>query len=603
MADQYVSPNGNDNNSGSLESPWRTLDRAIKASGANVTVLPGSYAAPRSPITVPVTLNAPEPVLITPWQTHGSWAQTTVGGQTVWKASHNGGAISTQAVWSADGKTIRRIPIWYHVTNIETPDKWAAAVLGEANKHTRWGLHSTSSDLYLILPFDGSFSDPNAVDIWASSRESLVINAQDVTISGLFTVLGGQSACIRLNATAQRTVLDGLRIVSGKAGISVYAVASSTGWTYGQDHQLRNLRIEDSGTSKQPTETSDARQMIPWFLIKHHHRINLGTDLAPIWVLAPLNAAETTAIWLTGGAQNMVVEDCTFDGTFDGISHWSSDSQFDEGANLNLAIRRCKFKNHGDDSFDISRRAYGVTVEDCTFENVGTVVSPAPFFGTMTLRRCYAWRIGDQARIKDGTGAVPKGMVVKYGAQDGKWPQGKVTFEDSVFWTNTPTTRGIQPDGGDGTYVPAFAFKRTTIRVGDRVVDYGASPHAHPLDWFTFDAETRFSTSATSGKLDVQPDLKITLVPANEVDASYPDPYNGVFITTEEEDPAVIAELTKELEEEHKLRLAAEGQLVLEQARADALQTELDNALALAADRGDRIVAWKAARGGLEQAP
>ncbi len=466
--------------------------------GGQITVLPGTYRSPTGTAVKPVTLTAPEPVLVEPQQGHGAWTQATVGGYSVWTAPllNSGGKASASAVWAQSAASQpHRIPVWTNAAPLDTPDKWAAAVLSPANTHTRWGLYSTATSVYLVPP--SAFDDPNAVAIWNTAQNGLNINGPDVQLLGPFSFYAGG---VRLDSSAVRAVVDGARIFGAPKGIAIYAGGNAhSGWTYGQDHVFRNLTIADDGAWLMPGESPVAGQQISWYIVKSHG-FDLGlrdADGNPVLVSRAVGGSESVAFYTQGGAANVLVEDCEFDGTFDGASHYMPNSSYDANADAHLTFRRIRFRNHPDDSLDRSRWQDDVLVESSTFYNVGDILSPAPLWGSVTVRNCTGMVIGEQVRVPDGNGLRPPGSIIKYGANDGSEPQGHVTIQDCQFWTDTQTTQGFAPDGGDGRVVPAFDIHNSLFRVGSIVVNYGGGNYSHPTADFTYDAQTVFSTSST----------------------------------------------------------------------------------------------------------
>ncbi len=526
MTEYALSPDGNDKGSGSLADPWATLARAAAASrdGSNPTVhvRDGTYVGTNVALRFPISLIADGPVTVEPLTTHAGWTQSQPG---VWVAASQGlplGQRITQATWNDGTGAAHRIPVWNPAAPLDAARAWTAAVLSPANPHTRWGLYSAVGGLlYLIPPSD--WSDPSTVHITVGYQPGVWINGPDVTISGPFN-LTGHSMGIRLDALAARAHLDG--ITTSCCGFGVGTVGAINPISYGHDHLFEHCRFLDNGSSIHDGDTAPADgQGISWNMIKTVMDLGIRNPSGvPVLVSKPLTSSETVGFWTSGGSLNTTVQDCTFDGTFDGASHYE-DGRYDARADTNLTFKRCTFGNHADDALDRSRNQGGVLVEDCAFRNTGTILSPAPLWGSVTLRRCTGSLIGEQVRIPDGTGARPHGSIIKYGTSDTAAHQGAVALEDCLFWSDTTSTQGICPDGGDGVYVPQLALTRTTIRVGDVVLNWGAT-YPHPPNWLTLID----STLATSGArpLKVQPSLAATpIAPVADVDARYYAPSTG----------------------------------------------------------------------------
>lgn len=530
MAEYYLSSTGNDAGSGSLSDPWLTLKRAVASSAdgsaPTLYVQPGTYAATSLALKHPITLNALGQVVVEPVTTHGPWTQVQLGGYPVWHAATinlPAGQRVAQATCQEGTNPRRRIPVWNPAAPLDTPDKWAAAVLSPANVHTRWGLYSTPTDLYLIPPVDGSWSDPNSVHILTGYQPGFSINGPDVTVTGPFE-LPAHTMGIRLDSAAMRAHVDGLMADCNGVGIGILGGINPI--AYGQDHLFEHCLLRDEGSFiPAGSDPPMSGQGISWNMIKTAMDLGIRNPAGvPVLVSKPLTGSETCGFWTSGGSLNTTVQDCEIVGSFDGASHYE-DGRYDSRADTNLTFRRVLFQDHADDTWDRSRDQNGVLFEDCRCFNVGTILSPAPLWGSVTLRRVTGARIGDQARIPDGTGKRPHGSVVKYGASDSKHSQGAVVLDDCLFWSDTDTTQGICPDGGDGVLVPRLTLKRSTIRVPGIVLNWGAA-YPHPADWLTLTD----SILATSGSraLKVQKDLAATLTTAAaDVDARYYSPSTG----------------------------------------------------------------------------
>ena len=208
----------------------------------------------------------------------------------------------------------------------------------------------------------------------------------------------------------------------GIADIGTLPVAPSVVPTYGFGHHTLNCRFEDE-------------ILTSWFDVK-----------------SVLRSSESVGYYTEGGSTDSLVEHCVFDGTFDGFAHYHDSSRFDVNANKNLLLRHNAFRNIHDDSLDPSR--YGsITIEDSTFENVGTIVSPL-------------------CRGLDPDSALPgldhrragreSGMALASGrrARSSRWPRLTRTNRAgrsesrTVSWTSTPSTQGLCPDGGYGPILP-----------------------------------------------------------------------------------------------------------------------------------------------------
>ena len=589
MTAYYVDPaTGADNNPGSMQQPWKTLDHAIAATviitpAPTVNLLQGVYQSSGRAIKTPLKIAAPNGgVQIEPGGTHTTWTQMQLGAQSVWHATLGGINTVWQATWQAAiGEPVHRVPVWANAAPMDTAQKWGDAILSDSNPYTRWGLYQQGTDLYLIPPYDGSWADPNSVRIILGRAPGLWIDGPDVQVTcdpGGIWIIGSGESGIRLDAHAQRVVIDGPRISCTARGIGVYggSLITPTGWMYGDGHVFRNLLIEDDLTWQAPGEAPNPRQTINWYAIKSVIDFGFkdvtGTALL---VRKPLGSAETVAFYTSGGATNMLIEDCMFDGSFDGLSNWATDGQFDHQANLNLLVRRCAFRNHGDDSVDISRHSYGVVFEDCTFCNVGTIDSAAPFWGTRTFRRCQGWLIGDQVRPPDALGRRPPGSVWKLGGLSAADPQGATRHENCCYWTATPTTQGVSQDGGLSAKTVRLEIVNTTVRVGSIAVNWPYGP-----DYFV----DQGNTWATSSTRPLKTSLPITLTPAAQVDARYYDPAHGDF-----SDMSKVEELQTELDAANQLisELHAQAQ------DASAKQLVIDQLVALGTDA---LVTWQALR-------
>jgi hypothetical protein len=534
MTDFYLDAlKGNDSASGSLTDPWATISRAVKESASAVTgsapvvhLQPGTYTATNIALSKPLSLIAlGAGVIVEPASGHSSWSLAQFGEFFVWHASATklpAGKVIAQATWQAPGGARSRIPVWNPAAPLDTASRWAAAVLSPNNLHTRWGLYSTSTDLYLIPPADGSWSDPNSVRIltgWGAS--AFQINGPDITLSGI--ELPSHGSGIRLGSAAERAHIDGVFTDCCGTGISI--IADINPIRYGHDHLIERSIFRDTGHCiKEGEDAPPPGQGIGWNLIKMRS-FNLWTAANPLLVNKALTASETVGVYSSGGSLNSVVQDCTFDGTFDGDSHYEDGNRYDASADTNFTFRRCIYKNITDDSHDRSRDQNGVVYEDCIHRNVGSILSPAPLWGSVTMRRCTGTMIGEQVRIADGTGGRPSGSVVKYGSINPAQTQGQVAFEDCLFWSDTPSTQGICPDGGDGPIVPKMVLTRTTIRVPYIVLNWGAN-YPHPPDWLTM-IDSTLATSS-SRPLKVQKDLAgIVITRAEDVDARYYAPATG----------------------------------------------------------------------------
>ena len=589
MTAYYVDPaTGADNNPGSIGQPWKTLDHAIAATAGitpapTVNLLPGVHRSPGGALKTSLNITAPNGgVQLEPVGTHSTWAVSVqLAGIPLWHATLGGTNAVWQAAWQAAiGQPVHRVPVWANAAPMDTAAKWGRAIMADTNPYTRWGLFQQGTDLYLIPPVDGSWSDPNSVSITLGRAPGLWIDGLDVHVTcdpGGIHIIGSGESGIRLDAHAQRAVIDGPRISCTKYGIGVYGGGpTTTGWMYGDGHVFRHLLIEDDLTWQTPGEAPNPRQTINWYAIKSV--IDFGFKDATgtaLLVRKPLGSAETVAFYTSGGATNMLVEDCTFDGTFDGLSNWSTDGQFDHQANLNLLVRRCAFRNHGDDSVDISRHSYGVVFEDDTFCNVGTIDSAAPFWGTRTFRRCQGWMIGDQVRPPDALGRRPPGSVWKLGGLGAADPQGATRHENCTWWTSTLTSQGVSQDGGLSAKTVRLEIVNTTVRVGSIAVNWPYGP-----DYFV----DQGNTWATSSTRPLKTSLPITLTPAAQVDARYYDPAHGDF-----SDMSKVEELQTELDAANQLisELHAQAQ------DASAKQLVIDQLVALGTDA---LVTWQALR-------
>lgn len=544
MADFYLSPNGSDTSTGTLTNPWLTLAKGFGAvAGSTLNLLPGNYTAPAATLTKELTITATAPgVIVEPvFAKHGGWTQVTLSGFQVWKQASTVGVNCKAACWAtARDATVHRIPYWSTQAVVtDAPDHWANTVLNVNNPHCRWGLYATATDLYLIPPADGSWTDPNTVWVWASAANGIMIAGNGIQVHGL-TLICHVSA-IKISV-CQGVLIDSCTTRVNKYGTSIFGGLPAV---YGSDHVIRNCRWEDDGTSLRPGETQIPHQMESWNEIKHIP-IAYGTGNGS----GLLNAGEACGGYLEGGASNVLFEDCTSDGTFDAMGHFMVDGRYDVHANSGLIIRRLNATNGADDGIDFSRFGENVTVEDSTFTNQGTVASNAPFYGNMIYKRCTGWNIGDQSRVKDGFGNRPPGLMYKYGFNNvAGTPQGSVGFEDCIFWSDNPTTKGCSPDGGDGPVVPKFSSTRSVWRVGSRVVNY-----LHPQSNF-IDSFNTWSTSTTT-TAPVTASFPIALTPASVVDASYYSPSTGDFTSM-----SVINDLQQQILDRTAERDAALAQL------------------------------------------
>lgn len=517
MPDFYLSPQGHDGGSGTLADPWLTLAKGIGApAGSTLHLLPGNYAAPASGIAragLTIAATAPGVTVEPAFARNGGWTQVTLSGFPVWKQTATVGVNAKAACWAtARNATVHRIPLWGAQPVVSsTPEQWANTVLNTNNPHCRWGMYAASDALYLIPPADGSWTDPNTVWIWASAANGIVVSANHVHLDGLTLIC--HVGAIKVNP-CQRLVVSDCTSRVNKYGIWIFAGLPAV---YGSDHII-TMRWEDDLTSLRPGETQPPHQMMSWNEIKHiplAYGTGTGSGL--------LNTGEACGGYLEGGATNVLFEDCSSDGTFDGMGHFMVDGRYDQHANSGLVIRRFKAMNGADDGIDFSRFGENVTVEDSEFGHMGTVASNAPFYGTMTYRRCQAWNIGDQSRVVDGFGHRPPGLLYKYGNSTVQGvPQGSVSFEDCLFWSDNPTTKGVSPDGGDGPVVPRFASLRSTWRVGSRAVNY-----LHPRQDFV-DTDNTWSTSTTT-TTPVTASFPVVLTPPAIVDARYYRPSEGDF--------------------------------------------------------------------------
>lgn len=430
----------------------------------------------------------------------------TLGDHAIWHQPASMAAGLRAACWGSSADP-QRIPIWAAQSLVtDTPTRWAATVLGGGNKHCRWGMYATATDLYLIPPVDESWADPNSVMIWAGGGYGLTINGPDVQVDGI-TML----ACyrgIRLDALAQRaSVLNVTTKVCG-AGVGIYAGLPAV---YGRDHYFSRCTFVDNGSYMVPGEVLAAHQKQSWNEIKG--TVDYGSAMGK----RLLSAAESVGFWTSGGAWNVLVEDCIADGTFDGASHYAEAGRFDANCDTDLTFRRWTSRNHADDALDRSKNQKGILVEDSTFENVAVVLSATELNGSVTLRRCSGWQIGEQSRVPDGDGKRPPGSLVKVGATTGN---GTARLEESVFWTDTPTSQGISQDGGVGAKGPRIEVVGSTVRVGYIAVNW-----PYPASTFL----DQGNTWATSGTRPLKTALPIRVTPAATVDARYYEPDRGNF--------------------------------------------------------------------------
>src|SRR6266487_1230481 len=281
MTTYYVDPAaGADNNPGSLQQPWKSLDHAIAATSAitpapTVNLLPGVHLSPGRAIKTPLSIVAPAGgVQLVPVGRYGRWTQMQLGAQSVWHATLGGINTVWQATWQAAiGEPVHRVPVWANAAPMDTAQKWVGAILSDSNPYTRWGLYQQGTDLYLIPPVDGSWSDPNSVSITLGRAPGLWIDGPDVQVScdpGGIWIIGSGESGIRLDAHAQRAVIDGLRVSCTKYGIGVYggAMIMAEGWMYGDGHVFRHLLIEDDLTWQAPGADPNPRQTINWYAIK-----------------------------------------------------------------------------------------------------------------------------------------------------------------------------------------------------------------------------------------------------------------------------------------------------------------------------------------------
>src|SRR6266487_5460996 len=239
MTTYYVDPAaGADNNPGSLQQPWKSLDHAIAATVAitpapTVNLLPGVHLASGRVIKTPLKIAAPNGgVQIEPGRTHTTLTHMQLGAQSVWHATLGGINTVWQATWQAAiGEPVHRVPVWANAAPMDTAQKWVDAILSDSNPYTRWGLYQQGTDLYLIPPVDSSWSDPNSVRITLGRAPGLWIDGPDVQVTcepGGIHIIGSGESGIRLDAHAQRSVIDGLRISCTARGIGVYAGGNAT---------------------------------------------------------------------------------------------------------------------------------------------------------------------------------------------------------------------------------------------------------------------------------------------------------------------------------------------------------------------------------------
>src|SRR6266487_1743931 len=97
MTAYYVDPaSGADNNPGSLQQPWKSLDHAIGVTATitwtpapTVNLLPGVHLSPGRAIKTPLIINAPGGgVQIEPVGTHTNWAVSVqISGIPLWHAT------------------------------------------------------------------------------------------------------------------------------------------------------------------------------------------------------------------------------------------------------------------------------------------------------------------------------------------------------------------------------------------------------------------------------------------------------------------------------------------------------------------------------------
>ena len=108
----YLSPAGNDANTGTLAAPWKTLAKArLAPAGSTINLLGGHYDAPPVTFTQPISLLALEPVTIESAIPAPVWTPVQLGAYSVWRATIASTTPVRQANWIDGNGRSHRIPL------------------------------------------------------------------------------------------------------------------------------------------------------------------------------------------------------------------------------------------------------------------------------------------------------------------------------------------------------------------------------------------------------------------------------------------------------------------------------------------------------------
>jgi hypothetical protein len=497
----YVRADGDDAADGTSESSaWATLGKAVAAAPASaiVQVGPGSYAAPTSPRTTPLTLVAQHPavdddravvnagrhsvveagLISAPGDAGGAaggWEPATLSGPgrggapagrsyVLWRRA----GVPAEPAWLGYAPTReappKRLAVWARKgDDLQTPAGWAEKLYTNRTYNYGWAAFPGAAggwDVYARLPGD---LDPNTQFLTGGGAAGLQVAGPGVRLSGF--ELRPFAAGVAFAPAATGGVVDHNLIVIGYAGVRFEGDKEASPARYGSDHLIERNLIVDSSLW---TADHAASPAIPWCFIKCSV-VNADGSVYPSDRIGEGN--ETAAVFDRGGARRVVFRRNTVDGPFNGITAYNVG--FDRYATQDQDVHDNLIRRVADDALEPEQVAINWRMWGNRLEQTATVLSTGPVaYGPLYFFRNQAWRTGKDGVGRTNAGEASVGAVFfKYSGQSS--PAARVYVLHNTLWTDatfagpTDPQRGVDGAGqyaGGGGSPERFYLRNNVVR-------------------------------------------------------------------------------------------------------------------------------------------
>lgn len=472
---------GNDANPGTSASlAWATISKAVSTapSGAVVQVAPGYYKSAGTR-TTPITLVAKNPAVddqrninpnqhaviepnaiscpvgTTDCQSPNVWQQVQLIGPgfggapvgatyKVWKWT--GGGNAGQLGYAQTRVALPKRVVKWKITgpDLQTSAGWAEKLY--TNKDYNFGYAVFGTDIYLRLPGD---LNPNSLYISAGGGNGLTLSGPNIRISGF--EIRQFSSGVELTSAATFGTVDHNLINGAYNAVHLSGNKEKTPNVYGSDHLIQYNLLKDSSLW---SDDLVADPNIPWDFIKGTIKNADGTiyDFNRIG-----ESAESSGVWSTGGAHQVVIRYNTIDGYFNGVGAYNQG--FDRYATYNNDINDNKIMHIGDDSFEPEQNAINWRIWNNRDESAYTFLSTGPVnYGPIYVFRNEGFNIGTPA----GDNYTPAGNYFKFSLSSN--PPAKLYIVNNTFWSNKVGVDGSGQYAGGATEPERFYMRNNIVR-------------------------------------------------------------------------------------------------------------------------------------------